>query len=65
MVLPEQVLGGVADGFSCGCSSTHVRDPPQSVDGVLFGGVVKQTELELLVVGELDGTWTHGTVTVS
>lgn len=45
MVLPEQVLGGVADGVSGGRSSTHVGDPPQSVDSVVFGGVVEQAEL--------------------
>lgn len=44
-VLPEQVLGGVADGSSCGRSSAHVGDPLQSVDGVVFGRVVVQAEL--------------------
>lgn len=43
--LPEQVLGGVADGSSCGRSSAHVGDPLQSVDGVVFGRVVVQAEL--------------------
>lgn len=56
MVLPEQVLGGVADSRPGGRSSTHVRDSSQGIHGVLLGGVVKQTKLHPLIVGELDCT---------
>ena len=65
VVLPVQVLGGVGDGCSGGRSSTHVRDTPQGVDGGIFGGVVEQAELHPLVVGELHGTWTSNTQSVS
>ncbi len=58
VLLPEQVLGGVADGSSSGRSSTHVGDRPQSVDGVVFGWMVSQAELQPLIIGELHCTWT-------
>lgn len=62
LVLPEQVLGGVADSRSGGRSSTHVGDSSQGLHGVLLGGVVKQTELQPLIVGELDRTCSTTTV---
>lgn len=65
MELPEQVLGGVADGCSGGRSPAHVGDPHHSVDGVLFVGVFKQAELQLLIVGELHRTWTSNPQSVS
>lgn len=61
-VLPEQVLRGVGDGGAGRRSSAHVGDPPHGVDGVLFVGVVKQAELQPLIVGELHRTWTSNTV---
>lgn len=62
VVLPEQVLGGVGDGFSGGCSSTHVGDLLQSTDGTSFCGVVRQAELQPLVIGKLHCTWMPNTV---
>lgn len=64
-MLPEQVLGGVADGSSSGRSSAHVGDALQSVDGVVFVGVVKQAKLQPLIVGELNRTWTSNKHSVS
>lgn len=43
--VPEQVLSGVGDGFSGGGPSAHVGDPPQSVDGVIFGLVIVKAKL--------------------
>lgn len=61
VLLPEQVLGGVADGGSSGCSSAHVVDPLQGIHGLVFIRVIKQAELQPLIVGELHRTWTPKT----
>lgn len=64
-VVPEQVLRGVGDGCSGGCSSTHVSDLLQSIEGILLVLMVRQAKFQPLIVGELHRTWTSNTQSVS
>lgn len=51
----KEISHGEVDGVTSGRASAHVRDVLQSSQRVVFRGVVVETELHPLVVGELDG----------
>lgn len=50
----EQVLGSVGNGVSRGRAPTHVGDPLQGPEGIIFHWVVVHVKLHPLVIGELD-----------